>query len=443
MTIEATRVTDMRPYVDEKTGTVDRRIFSDSAIFELEMEQIFARAWLFMCHDSQIPNVGDFFMTSMGQDRVIVVRDNLGQPQVLVNSCRHRGNAVCRAEEGHATSFMCTYHGWTFDLQGKLVGVPGFKEVYHEDLDRDNWGLIRAAQVDSYKGFIFATMDPQAPTLRQYLGDVGQMGLNLIADRGEMKVRGGIVKYTIPCNWKFAADNTWDWYHVGISHASALMSGYIRRPDNPSPSSVLSREHLVWLGNYGHVVAGPAISAISDRERTASLGHEEQWRENPIAKESLGLVGIRSSGHPHIFPNLWVAANSNQLSLRVPKSPTSSEIWFFTLIDSSLPKESQEHYRFRANHTFGPTGMLEQDDGENWGESTRAMFGVVSQRYPIHYGMGVGHGEVIRDELSPPRIETQVNEHAQLWHYRAWADWMSAETWDDLRAGGAKLGDVV
>ena len=94
------------------------------------MERIFARAWNFMCHDSQIPNPGDFFQTVIGEDRVICVRDNDGNPQVLVNTCRHRGNAICRADEGHASSFMCTYHGWTYDLKGALVGVPGFKEVY-------------------------------------------------------------------------------------------------------------------------------------------------------------------------------------------------------------------------------------------------------------------------------------------------------------------------
>ena len=135
--------------VDPEKGLVDRRIYSDTDIYQLEMERIFARAWNFMCHDSQIPNPGDFFMSFIGEDRVIVVRDNEGNPQVLVNSCRHRGNAVCRAEEGHTTSFMCTYHGWTYDLKGALVGVPGFKEVYHEELDRENWGLIKAGKVDS------------------------------------------------------------------------------------------------------------------------------------------------------------------------------------------------------------------------------------------------------------------------------------------------------
>ena len=106
-----------------------------------------------------------------------------------MNSCRHRGNAVCRAEEGHATSFMCTYHGWTYDLKGTLVGVPGFKEVYHEELDRENWGLIKAAQVDSYQGFIFATMDPEAPASHEYLGDVGRLGIDL--HRRARRDRGG------------------------------------------------------------------------------------------------------------------------------------------------------------------------------------------------------------------------------------------------------------
>src|SRR5918999_4454917 len=189
-------------WVDIKNGTVDRRIFHSREVYEMELEQVFARAWLFMAHESQIPNPGDFFLNFMGEDRVIVVRNNEGGISVLVNSCRHRGNAVCRADEGHATSFMCTYHGWTYDLKGRLVGVPGFKEVYHEELDRENWGLIRAPQVESYKGFVFANMDPEAPGLYEYLGEGGRWGIDLLAAQGNMVTVGGVHKFTINCNWK-------------------------------------------------------------------------------------------------------------------------------------------------------------------------------------------------------------------------------------------------
>src|SRR3990170_827965 len=192
----AYRPREMLGMVDTKKGLVDRRIYYDADIYQAELEHIFARAWNFMCHSSQIPNPGDFFMSFIGEDRVICVRDNDGNPQVLVNSCRHRGNAVCRAEEGHSSSFMCTYHGWTYDLKGNLVGVPGFKEVYHEELDRENWGLIKAGKVQTYKGFIFATMDADAVDLPEYLGDVGRMGIDLLATQDKMVLVGGIQKWT-------------------------------------------------------------------------------------------------------------------------------------------------------------------------------------------------------------------------------------------------------
>ncbi len=430
--------------VDAGKGTVDRRIFSEQDIYELELERIFARAWLFMCHDSQIPNPGDFFMTFMGEDRVIVVRDNDGSAQVLINSCRHRGNAVCRAEEGHATSFMCTYHGRTYDLTGNLVGVPGFKEVYHEELDRENWGLIKAGKVDSYKGFIFATMDGEAPELDEFLGDVGRIGLSLLAESGDVKAVPGVQKYTIPCNWKLAVDNVWDWYHPGLSHASSTMAGYnFRKPAAPGEKApppprnaaalAFQMDHMVLLGDYGHAISGPKLTEKTRAIFNGIPGQDESWRETEHALHEVSAVGLTSRGHPNIFPTAWVTGGK-QISLRHPKGPFSTEIWWFTFLDPQADKELYIIQKHRANHTFGPAGMLEQDDGENWGESTRAMRGVISKRFPVNYQMGLRHGDTVADETGPPHIDTNVNEHAQLWLYRGWAEWMAAESWADLRA---------
>ena len=302
MTI-AYRNDEMRRMVSVETGTVDRRIFAEQDIYELELERIFARAWNFMAHDSQIPNPGDFFMTFIGEDRVIVVRDNDGNPQVLVNSCRHRGNAVCRADEGHATSFMCTYHGWTYDLKGALVGVPGFKEVYHEELDRENWGLIKAAKVDSYMGFIFANMDPEAPDLDEYLGDVGRLSLTQLGGRGTIKVMGGVQKSILPCNWKLAADNVWDFYHPAITHASQTMASW-----RPGPQlKQYEQPHITLLGEYGHVLSGPQYNEEIRPMLDVGMAHTTEWRHTPEGKALLGQVGAKAIAQPHVFPNMWIA----------------------------------------------------------------------------------------------------------------------------------------
>ncbi|WP_176695906.1 aromatic ring-hydroxylating oxygenase subunit alpha [Phenylobacterium immobile] len=435
-------------YVDPENGTVDRVIFSDQAIYEMELEQIFARAWNFMCHETQIPKPGDFFLSFIGEESVIATRDKKGELQVLLNSCRHRGNAVCRAEMGNARSFLCTYHGWTYGLDGQLIGVPGYKDFYHEQLDKSQWGLVKAGKVASYKGFVFATMDPEAPDLEEYLGEVGRMGIDLVAERGDQVAIEGVQKNIIGCNWKLAVDNLFDWYHVQISHASAMMSGYnsLRRPPvdkdgNPiavGPGTADPNAHRVLLGEYGHAISGPRITP-AQREQMALMGDnpppflDERWRDTPSASAALGEAGRDTRGHPNIFPNLWVASGGTQLSLRLPKGPTGCEIWWFTVIPKDLTDDVRKQRITNANHTFGPAGMLEQDDGENWDQSTRQTMGVVARRYPLNFSMNKGFGQWTEMENGKV-IDTHISEHAQLWTYRAWADWMDAANWAELKA---------
>src|SRR6266704_4650622 len=161
------------PYdlVDVEQGLVSRQIYADEEIYRLELERIFSRCWLFLGHESQIARPGDFVTTRMGNESIILTRDTTGQIRALINSCRHRGNSVCRPEEGRTHSFMCAYHGWTYGLDGSLIGVPGYEERYYGELDRSQWGLMPVTQVASYKGLVFGTFDPEAPLLEEYLGE--------------------------------------------------------------------------------------------------------------------------------------------------------------------------------------------------------------------------------------------------------------------------------
>jgi nitrite reductase/ring-hydroxylating ferredoxin subunit len=137
--------------IDHATGKLDRRIFSEQAIYDDEMEQIFGRAWLMIGHESLVPAADDFFHTYMGEDPVILTRDGEGRLHALLNMCRHRGNRVVRCDDGNAKRFMCTYHGWTYRNDGPLEYVPGESEAYYDALDRPSLGLIEA-RVETYAG---------------------------------------------------------------------------------------------------------------------------------------------------------------------------------------------------------------------------------------------------------------------------------------------------
>ena len=221
-------VMDMTGLVEPEQGRISRRIFIEPAIYEQELEQIFARCWLFLCHDSQIPEPGDFFSTYMGEDPVLVVRDSAGKINAFLNVCRHRGNRLCRADAGNAATFTCAYHGWTYSNDGQLESVPYFRDAYYSELKQEQWGLIPVAQLDSYKGLLFASFDPDAPPLLDYLGEMTWY-LDTFFDRreGGIEVLGGMHKWVVPCNWKLPAENFGgDAYHVPWSHLAAIHTGF-------------------------------------------------------------------------------------------------------------------------------------------------------------------------------------------------------------------------
>ena len=162
-------------------GQISREIFVNEDIYAQEQEQVFSKAWLFVGHETQVPKPGDYFVSSMGEESVILCRDREGEVHVFLNSCTHRGMKVCRYDEGNTPVFSCPYHGWSFATDGKLVGVPYFKDAYKGSLDKSQWGLIEVPQMHNYKGGIWASWDKNGPSFQDYLGDF-TMYLDLLMD---------------------------------------------------------------------------------------------------------------------------------------------------------------------------------------------------------------------------------------------------------------------
>ncbi len=411
--------------VDAKNGRVSRRIFIEPEIYQQELERIFARCWLFLCHDSQIPQPGDFFTTYMGEDPVLVMRDTAGQVRAFLNVCRHRGNRLCRAEFGNAATFTCAYHGWTYRNDGRLVGVPYMKEAYYGELEREHWGLAPVAQLDHYKGLYFATFDPEAPPLREYLGEMTWY-LDTFFDRreGGIEVIGGMHKWVMPCNWKFPAENfAGDGYHVPWSHLSAVRTGsggdFRVKPDPAGKALSPGNGHSA-------MAVGPDMEA--DPPIPAVLAYEAQIL--PEMRQRLGrrLERIKPIAGT-VFPNFsMLRPTSRTFRVWHPRGPDKTEVWAWVFADKAAPPEVKKALRLAGARVFGPGGTFEQDDMDNWQGCTQTARGVVARRVALSYEMGLGH-ERFDQDLGAFASDYRYSESNHRRFYRRWAQLMDADGW--------------
>ena len=292
---------DVSGLVDVENGLIDRAIFTDQRLYEQEMARVFASSWLFLGHVEQLQKPGDFFTTFMGEDPMIVTKDKSGRIRAFLNSCRHRGARVLRADYGQARAFTCTYHGWSYDLEGRLSSVPN--EVGYENTawNRDEWGLLEVAQLDTVLGLIFATWNPSAPSLDDQLGDMKwYLEAFLARDSEGTTVVGGITKWVLKGNWKLAAEQfATDWYHVNMSHASALM---VLSPTGTGPK----REIAETAGRQYSDLHGNGTGFPVHPKSRFDAQPVHQHYDYDALRERLGearVQGPLTTGHATIFPN--------------------------------------------------------------------------------------------------------------------------------------------
>jgi phenylpropionate dioxygenase-like ring-hydroxylating dioxygenase large terminal subunit len=437
-------------WVDVENGFIDRNIFTDEEIYRMELEQVFARSWLFVGHESMIPNPGDFTTTTMGEDPVIVTRAADMSITVLLNSCRHRGNAVTRANIGNCSSFMCAYHGWTYDPKGELIAIPGFKELYHEDLDMTQWGLITCPNVESFHGLIFANWDPSAPALLDYMGEYAWFLETRVNPTGNgSELNGGIFKWTMDHNWKFAADNfVGDGYHAAISHKSATMVGHrgvnVGNGQQIEQTNELARwksqadpDTFRMATKYGHGAGlrlrkGDAAPVSPDDSGVLADYTRERYDR---LVELQGRNRAKISGFNCMFPNFSINSSADQIHVWHPRGPHDTESWVYVLVDKGAPEEVKLDLAKEAARHFGPSGMFEQDDSDNWRLSTTGAKSVIGRRYPLHYGMGLNYNDWAEPKEDLPLRRTgSLGDTNQLNFYRHWQELMMGKSWDELQS---------
>ncbi len=392
---------------------VHRTLYTDPAVFQEEMTKVFGAVWVYLGHESQVPKNDDFITTRLGLRPLILLRDSAGKLRALFNRCTHRGSTVCRATSGRAKAFQCPYHGWTFHNSGRLAGVP-WPDGYACDFKDDKFNLAQVPRVESYRGFIFGTLNLEAPTLKEYLGETARP-LDDWIDRnpgGRIAVCGANrLKYK--GNWKLAYDNSCDGYHVVFSHRSLLemenrhekdpkkgMSYYKSKPDDaPMYSRCYGRGHHLKDKRPNVATRPGALWEIEG-------AHPGKERYEAKLRERLGADADRwldlASSEPinlTIFPNLLILGNHIQVLEPVAVDETDT-VWYGTaLVDGpDIPPgvaADINALRLRTQENFPSFG--EVDDLTNFEEIQKGLAAQEDEWVYMHRGMDIP-GRITTDE---------------------------------------------
>lgn len=442
----------LRSFIDTEKGTISRELYVNEDIFWQEQEQIFRRCWLFLGHESQVPNPGDFYVARMGTEEVLVVRDRKDhQIRAFLNSCRHRGEKVCRYDQGNGLVFTCPFHAWTYDTAGHLVGAAGQSspESYNGELNKAEWGLVEVGQLANYHGTLWATWDKDAPSFVDYLGPFAE-SVRYMAEASDgtdagLEVFTPIQKWRLPTNWKVPAfTSATDLEHAAMTHRSvnaaaigpmrSLQGGDrgLRRNRLPSKTYCVGDHNLGHGGNWtefevpglADYVDGWYEPGVDDYYRRA-----RQLKQQKYANTIMPPHGY-DAGHFCVFPNFIM--DSWRWRYWHPHEPGVVERWSLFGVDKAAPKfvkDAVRHYAMRYN---GPTGCTESDDMENWNYVYPASRGATARQWDYSFQSGLGRG--VEREGFPTGFVFNASrtEESHRARFSRWLAFMEAASWDDL-----------
>lgn len=428
---------DIRALVEK--DRVHRSCYTDPEIFEMEMERIFHRTWIYVGHESAVKNPGDYLTTRIGRQPMILVRGGDGKVHVLYNSCPHRGAMLCNELMGNVgDTFTCSYHSWKFNFDGTIHSIPaseGYDNTRFE-MGKACSNMRPAARVESYRGFVFASLSAEGEDLETHLG-TGKLAFDDMCDRapeGEVEVVPNCFRVIQKSNWKIFLENQLDAVHPSFTHgstgqAASLVELEIKKETGQEAPlsyhflSAFSTPLEIWdkFETIGHPNGHCSLEGYMGLrpQDPDTLEYEQVMREHYGEERTEEILGVNIH-HLLVYPCLSIQPPLQQLRAVRPLGPdrTLTEIWHFRLkgAPQAIYRRSLAYY-YLVN---SPSTMVNADDLHNFWRCHQGLETDGSEWVSMHRNAGQ---DLNQNNLT--KSVTGLSEMPMRHMIQAWADLMT------------------
>jgi benzoate/toluate 1,2-dioxygenase alpha subunit len=360
---------------DEEAGDhrVHRSAFTDEHLFELEMKHIFEGNWIYLAHESQVPNNNDYYTTHIGRQPVVIARNRQGELNAFVNACSHRGATLCRHKRGNRATYTCTFHGWTFNNSGKLLKVKdpegaGYPDCFNKEGSHD---LKKVARFESYRGFLFGSINPDVLPLAEFLGESAKI-IDMIVDQSAdgLEVLRGASTYTFEGNWKLQAENGADGYHVSAVHWNYAATTNARKQREATPDQIRAMDAGNWgkqgggfyAFEHGHLLLWTKWANPQDRP---NYPKRDEYAEKFGAATADWM--IENSRNLCLYPNVYLMDQfGSQIRVLRPISVNKTEVTIYCIAPKGESDDARAQRIRQYEDFFNVSGMATPDDLEEF-----------------------------------------------------------------------------
>ena len=419
---------------------VDRAVYSDAEVFEAEMRHLFEGGWVYLAHESQVREPGQYFSTRIGRQPVFVLRRKDGSVGAYINACSHRAATLVPFEAGKANVFTCRFHGWAFNHDGKCIKIKNEDTgAYPYEDVKGEFSLTPVAKVESHRGFIFGSLVADVEPLGEFLGAAAPW-IDLLADQSPqgMEILPGSSTYIVRGNWKLQAENGVDGYHVSTVHR-VFGTTVANREAKNNVGGMSRTESGRILGNvesgcydfgHGHM----AIWAKRTDPTRHPLWPQRERLEKEFGPQRLEWM-LNRGRNLYLFPNVFLMDNpSTQVRTLNPISADVCEVTVRCIAPIGEPAEARQARLRKFEDFYLTTGMSTSDDLAALEATHTGGYGRAARWNDFARGFTAtqqGPGEQDRAIGSHPQAVSPTWDHESLYHgfYRYWRE--------RLLAGGA------